>query len=360
MTRQSAQRAGGLRGFFVSVLSALTTIVVISMLAVVGAVWIYQGEGPKARQGAVTTVELRHGAGLPEIATSLERAGVIRSGSVFIAAAQVTRAARRLKAGEYEFTSGEPLSSVLAKIRDGKIVRHQVTVAEGLTSEMVVGLLARRSDLSGAAPSPAEGTLLPETYQYERGEDRAKVLRRMIEAQDRLLNVLWANRQPGLPFKTPMEAVTLASIVEKETGKADERPQVAAVFLNRLRIGMRLQSDPTIIYGISKGRPLGRGIRASELAQATAYNTYQIDGLPPSPIANPGRAALAAVLDPPKTKDLYFVADGTGGHVFAASLEDHQRNVTKWRSIEHTVHGRQPSPMEATFSRGVDANQVTH
>ena len=348
-----------MRQWLATASAALITLALGVMLVLIGAAWVYQGPGPKAKSGAMTDVELRRGASLPEVASTLERAGVIRSSSIFVAAAQLTRTARRLKAGEYEFASQEPLSAVLAQIRDGRIVKRQVTIAEGLTSDMVVEILAQKPDLTGEAPTPPEGAILPETYPYERGEDRAKLVKRMMDAQDRLLTVLWENRQAGLPYKTPMEAVTLASIVEKETGKASERPRVAAVFLNRLRTGMRLQSDPTIIYGVSKGRPLGRGIRASELAAQTPYNTYQIDGLPPTPIANPGRAALAAVLDPPKSSELYFVADGTGGHVFASSLEEHARNVAHWRAIEHQGGTMAPGAGIAdTFSGGVDANKV--
>ncbi|HPA38957.1 MAG TPA: endolytic transglycosylase MltG [Phenylobacterium sp.] len=325
------------------------------MAALMWAVWTYQGPGPAAKAGDVTTVELRRGASLPEIASTLERAGVVRSSAIFIAAAQATGAARQMKAGEYEVPSKASMARILDDIRHGRIVKHQVTIAEGLTSEMVVEILAKKSDLTGEAPAPAEGSILPETYQYERGEDRAKVLKRMMDARDELLATLWARRQPGLPFTTPMEAVTLASIVEKETGKASERPRVAAVFLNRLRSGMRLQSDPTIIYGITGGRPLGRGIRASELAQATPYNTYQIDGLPPTPIANPGRAAIAAVLDPPKTDELYFVADGTGGHVFASTLEQHNANVARWRNVERQ---RAASSGGEGLDGAVDASKV--
>ena len=167
-----------------------------------------------------------------------------------------------------------------------------------------------------------------------KGEDRTQVINRMRDARNNLLEDLWAARQPGLPLASPEEAVTLASIVEKETGVASERPRVAAVFVNRLRIGMALQSDPTIIYGITRGRPLGRGIRASELAAATPYNSYKVTGLPPTPIANPGREALAAVLNPPKSDELYFVADGTGGHAFAVTYDEHERNVAKWRALE--------------------------
>jgi UPF0755 protein len=332
------------RRLLTTVLSAALTLALVVMAVMLWAVWTYQGSGPAAKSGDSTTVELRHGASLPEIASTLQRAGVVRSSAIFITAAQVTGAARRMKAGEYEFPSHASMARILDDIRNGRIVRHQVTIPEGLTSEMVVEILAKKTDLTGDAPAPAEGTILPETYQYERGDDRAKVLKKMMDARDELLAALWAKRQPGLPFTTPMEAVTLASIVEKETGKASERPRVAAVFLNRLRIGMRLQSDPTIIYGISGGKPLGRGIRASELAQATPYNTYLINGLPPTPIANPGRAALAAVLDPPKTTELYFVADGTGGHVFASTLDEHNRNVAKWRDVERQHAQAQSAP----------------
>ncbi len=323
-----------LRRFAVAAFSGLATILIVAFVAMLWALWSYNGPGPASKTGEVTTVVLRRGAGLPEIASSLERAGVIRSGSVFIAAAQLTRAARELKAGEYEFPSRASTATVLAKIRSGKVVRHQITVAEGITSDMVMDLLTASPVLSGDAPTPPEGAILPETYDVQRGEDRAAVLRRMMDARDKLLTTLWEKRQPGLPFTSPEQAVTLASIVEKETGIASERPRIAAVFLNRLAKGMRLESDPTIIYGLTRGRPLGRGIRLSELMGETPYNTYRIDGLPPTPIANPGRAALAAVLDPPKTDELFFVADGSGGHVFASTFEQHQANVEKWRAVE--------------------------
>lgn len=312
----------------------LTMLGLAAMVVVVGALWFYQGPGPTARSGEVTSVVLRRGASLPEIASTLEQAGVIRSSSIFLTAAQTTGAARKLKAGEYEFASRASLSQVLAKIRDGKIVRHQVTIAEGLTSDMVVDILMRAPELTGTVPTPPEGSILPETYQVQRGEDRSAVLQRMMDDRDELLDRLWAQRQPGLPFETKDQAVTMASIVEKETGLARERPHVAAVFINRLRQGIRLGSDPTIIYGLTRGQPLGRGIRQSELERETPYNTYLITGLPPTPIANPGKAALEAVLNPMKSDDLYFVADGTGGHVFASTYAEHERNVAKWRQVE--------------------------
>jgi UPF0755 protein len=226
------------------------------------------------------------------------------------------------------------MASVLGDIRAGRVVRRLLTLPEGWTSGNAADAINAAAMLTGVAEEPPEGSILPDTYEIQRGEERADVVRRMREARDKVLAALWAKRQPDLPLKTPEEAVTLASIVEKETGVPSERPRVAAIFINRLRVGMPLQSDPTIIYGITKGRPLGRGIRASELAAATPYNSYKVAGLPPTPIANPGREALAAVLNPPKTDELYFVADGTGGHAFASTYEEHAKNVERWRKIE--------------------------
>ena len=324
------------RRLIAMILAGGVTLVVVGMVLIVGAVWLYQGPGPAAKAGDSTSVVLRKGAGLPEIASSLERGGVIRSSSIFMTAAQATGAARSLKAGEYAFKSRASMAQVLEAIRRGRIVRHQVTIPEGLTSDMAVEILMRSPVLTGVAPTPPEGAILPETYQVERGEDRSAVLQRMMDDRDQLLDQLWAGRQQGLPFSTKEEAVTLASIVEKETGIASERPRVAAVFVNRLRTGMRLGSDPTIIYGLTRGRPLGRGILLSELQRQTPYNTYYIDGLPPTPIANPGREALAAVLNPPSSDELYFVADGTGGHVFARTYAEHEANVARWREVERS------------------------
>ncbi len=306
----------------------------LAILLALAGVWTYLGPGPKAKSGKVTSVVLERGAGVGQIAASLKRAGVVTSSGLFGLAARATGAAGELKAGEYEFRSGASMASVLADIRAGKVVRRQITIPEGWTSGMVAEAVNAYPGLTGVAEEPPEGSILPDTYQVRRGEDRSAVIRRMREAHDELLAELWATRQPGLPLSSPQQAVILASIVEKETGVASERPRVASVFVNRLRSGMMLQSDPTIIYGLTKGRPLGRGIRASELAGETPYNTYKITGLPPTPIANPGREALAAVLNPPRTEDLYFVADGTGGHAFAATYDQHQANVARWRQIE--------------------------
>lgn len=309
--------------------------VLIVVVAVAGWIaWSYSGPGPAARAGDSTIVILERGSGMGRIARQLEDAGVIRSRATFIAAAKLSGAATTLKAGEYEFASRSSAARVLSDIRAGKVVRHFVTVPEGWTSEMAVEAVMRSPVLTGTVAVPPEGAILPDTYQVHRGDSREQVIQRMRDAQTQLVRELWPTRQQGLPFSTPEEAVTLASIVEKETGLAAERPRIAAVFVNRLRQGMRLESDPTIIYGVSRGRPLGRGIRASELATPTPYNTYRINGLPPTPIANPGRASLEAVLDPPESDELFFVADGAGGHVFASSYADHLRNVARWRVVE--------------------------
>jgi len=306
----------------------------LALLIALAGVWSYAGPGPKAREGAATTVVVERGLGVRRIGQSLQAAGVVTSANLFAVAARLTGAAGQLKAGEYEFASGTPMAQVLADIRAGKVVRRVITIPEGWTSGMALDAVNASPDLTGTAVEPPEGSLLPNTYDIQRGETREAVLQRMRDAHDKLLAELWANRQAGLPLNSPEEAVTLASIVEKETGVAAERPRVAAIFVNRLRAGMLLQSDPTIIYGLSKGRPLGRGIRASELAADSPWNSYKVAGLPPGPIANPGRASLEAVLNPPKTSELYFVANGTGGHAFASTYEEHAKNVERWRAIE--------------------------
>lgn len=307
-------------------------VALIAVVVIAGGwvIWNYAGPGPAAQP---TTVVLERGAGIAGIASDLAKAGVIRSKALFIAAAKLTGAGSRLKAGEYEFKRGASMAGVIGDIRQGKVVKHFITVPEGWTSEMAWEAVAKSPVLTGTAEVPPEGALLPDTYQVQRGDDRAVVLQRMRAARDHLLVQLWTARAPNLPFSEPEQAVTLASIVEKETGVAAERPRVAAVFENRLRAGMRLESDPTIIYGISKGKPLGRGLTRAEIDAATPYNTYRITGLPPTPIANPGRAALAAVLNPPQTTELFFVADGSGGHAFASTFAEHDANVKRWLQL---------------------------
>ena len=317
-----------------SALGAGAVVGAAALLVLAWALFSFFGPGPAARNGPSTDIVFHSGARVQAIADGLEQAGVIRSATLFSVAAKLTGAGRHLKAGEYDFLSHASMAQILEAIREGRVVRHFVTIPEGVSSEMVMEILAKSDILTGVAPAPPEGAVLPETYEVQRGDDRAAVLQRMMDARDKLLAELWAARRPDLPYKTPEEAVIIASIVEKETAKADERPRVAAVYINRLKAGMPLQSDPTVIYGLTGGRPLGHGLTAAELESPTPYNTYRVAGLPPTPIANPGRASLAAALDPPRTDELYFVADGTGGHAFSATKEAQDENVRKWRVIE--------------------------
>jgi UPF0755 protein len=307
--------------------------VALSALSVAGGAAFFL-PGPAARRGAATTIILEPGLGVRGITHRLGAAGVIRSPLVFFVAAEISGAAPRLKAGEYAFASRASVGSVLWAMRNGMVVRHYVTIPEGLTSRQAVAVLDHSDVLTGAAAAPPEGSLLPETYQVRRGESREHVLGRMRQARDKLVTRLWTTRAAGLPYQSPEEAVTMASIIEKETAIAAERPRIARVFLNRLGGGMRLASDPTVAYGLNGGEPLGHGLRVSELAKATPYNTYLNSGLPPTPIDNPGRAALAAALHPDPGSELYFVADGSGGHVFSTSLAEHLKNVARWRTLE--------------------------
>jgi UPF0755 protein len=248
------------------------------------------------------------------------------------------RASAQMRVGEYAFKPAMSMYDVMQTLRQGKGVVHKVSIPEGLTSFQIMQRIAQNSILTGEMPDeiPSEGSLLPDTYPFQRGLERQELINQMMRAQEIFLNEVWQRRVPGLPVTTPEEMVILASIVEKETGQADERPHVASVFVNRLSQGIRLQSDPTIIYGIfgGEGKPKGRPIYQSDLDKVTDYNTYIIKALPPGPISNPGRASLEAVANPSKTSDLFFVADGTGGHVFAATLAEHNANVSRWRAVE--------------------------
>lgn len=281
-------------------------------------------------------LEVERGEGLASVADKLEEQGAIAHPSVFRIAARYNGFEAGLKYGEYEIPAGASMEQILRLLNTGSNVVRRVIVPEGLTSWQVVELLRERADLIGeVAQIPAEGSLAPAGYDFERGESRESLLARMQEDQERLLVEAWEARDPSLPIETPEELLTLASIIEKETGLPDERARVAGVFVNRLKNGMRLQTDPTVIYGLTEGKEvLGRGLRASELATATPYNTYVIPGLPPTPISNPGRAALEAAANPAATDDVYFVANGTGGHAFAETLEAHNANVAEWRKIE--------------------------
>ena len=287
--------------------------------------------------GQERRISFPKGVSLTFIADDLARQNLIHNGFVFRLLARLSGQASQMRAGEYDVPAGASMAAVLQILTTGDSVLHAVVVPEGLTSQQVVNLIAELAVLNGDVDVPAEGSLLPETYHIARGTLRADFIAQMQKAQSDVLAALWPKRDANLPIKTPQEALILASIVEKETALDSERPLIAAVFINRLRQNMRLQSDPTIIYGLVGGvGTLGRPIRRSEIRRQTAYNTYRMDGLPPTPIANPGRAAIAAVLNPATTKALYFVADGSGGHVFADNLKSHERNVKKWRQIRGT------------------------
>ena len=317
--------------------NAIFTLLVVIVVAAGAGLYVgkqkFDAPGPLPED---KIVNIPAGLGTKDISDLLVREGVIDKPYIFIGSVIVMKARSALKHGEYQFAKYASLANVVDTLIDGKVVQHSFTVAEGLTSEQIVARLLETAELSGRIKEiPREGTLLPETYKYTRGMTREQILQRMSQEHKRVLADVWAHRSPDLPIKTPEELVTLASIVEKETGKPDERTRVAAVFVNRLRSKMRLQSDPTIIYGLNGGKGgLGRPIMKSEIEQATPYNTYVIDGLPPGPIANPGRASLEASANPARTKELFFVADGTGGHVFSDTYAEHQKNVTKLRAIE--------------------------
>ena len=289
--------------------------------------------GPLAADKVVVIAREDDGGPIGE---QLEREGVIDSAIWFYAMTLIGGSRSALKRGEYAFRAGVSLRDVEAELISGKVVLHSLTIPEGLTSDQVVQRLRDNDVLIGdVKESPREGSILPETYKFARGETRQAILTVMEKAQAKAVDEIWAKRAPDLPIKSPGELVTLASIVEKETGKADERPRVAGVFINRVRRHMKLESDPTIVYGLVFGKgTLGHPISKAELEQATPYNTYIISGLPPGPICNPGKAALEAVANPTNSKELYFVADGTGGHAFAETLDQHLKNVAHWRQIE--------------------------
>ena len=297
-----------------------------------GAYWmLWASAGPKPGPHAIVVEE---GSSLAKVTNQLVAAGAVPgSASTFRAMARLFGSGDPVQAGEFSIPKGMSGAAVLDLLQHGQPVQRLLTIAEGTPSILVTEKLAAVKELTGPVPPAAEGSILPDSYSYQRGETRAAVLKRMTGAMDKQLAALWAKRKPTSVVKTPAEAVILASIVEKETGKAAERRTVAGVYSNRLRIGMKLDADPTVIYPITKGKPLGRRILKSELNAITGYNTYREVGLPLGPIANPGRESIAAVLDPAPTKALYFVADGTGGHVFADTLAEHNANVAKWYAI---------------------------
>src|SRR5882762_3510463 len=342
------KRSERARNPFVVVGNAVITIVLLLMIGA-GAAYVYgkqklEAAGP-LQEDRVVNIPAR--AGMTDIADILQREGVIDNNRwAFIGSVFALKARSELKPGEYAFQKNASLRDVIGTIVEGKVVQHSVTIPEGLTSEQIVTGLSENDIFAGAVREmPREGTLLPETYKFPRGTTRDQVLQRMQQTQKRVLAEIWERRNPDIPVKTPEQLVTLASIVEKETGKADERSRVAAVFVNRLRQRIKLQSDPTIIYGLVGGRgTLGRPIKRSEIMQPSPYNTYVVDGLPPGPIANPGRASLEATANPARTRDLFFVADGTGGHSFTETYDQHQKNVAKLRTMEKAIQNDTVEP----------------
>ena len=297
-------------------------------VAVIAYGWFGPGPSSKAQ-----TFVVPEGSSVSVVGTQLEKAGLIASARRFKAGARLLGGNDPVQAGEFEIPAGSSAASILELLQHGRPIQRLITVTEGMPAIIVAEKLAANPYLTGAAPPIAEGSLLPDSYGYERGEARAAVVKRMQAAMTKTLGQLWPARSTDCPITTREQAVILASIVEKETGKPAERPTIAGVYCNRLRIGMKLDADPTVIYPVTKGKPLGRRILRSELNAKNGYNTYRMAGLPEGPIANPGKASIEAVLHPAPTKALYFVADGTGGHVFAATLAEQQANVAKWFAL---------------------------
>lgn len=324
-------------------LIALTAVLTILVALVLGAYAAvnYRYEAVPKGDAAETVFEVPRGSGLSSIATRLEKDGFIKSAFIFKLVTKLRGNEANFKAGEFVITQPASMSEIYTTLAEGKAVLYPFTAPEGLTSAQIIRSMTGIETLTGTVTDlPAEGTMLPETYMTPKGMTRSALVKKMQDAQTNIIDKLWDTRQAGLPIKSKAEAIILASIVEKETGVGSERDIVAGVFINRLNKGMRLQTDPTIIYGISKGEPLvnskgqRRTLYRSEIDRKTPWNTYQIDGLPPTPICNPGAEALAAVLNPAKIEYLFFVADGSGGHVFAKTNREHTNNVIKWRKIE--------------------------
>jgi UPF0755 protein len=305
-------------------------LVALGALVLIWFAWGWYGSSAVEKDTAFTVPD---GATLTSVAGKLEKEGLIGSSSAFLLRAKILGSRDPVQRGEFAIPAGASGSRILDTLQHGQVIRRFVTVPEGLPSIMVYEKLMAEPLLTGPIPVPAEGSVLPDTYDFERGEPRTKVLARMQAAMKNYLAEAWSKRKPGIAVSTPEEAVTLASIVEKETGVASERRMVAGLYSNRVKQGMPLQADPTIIYPITKGKPLGRRIRQSEIAAVNGYNTYTMRGLPEGPITNPGRESIAAVLNPAQTGALYMVANGKGGHVFASTLAEHNANVSKWFAI---------------------------
>ena len=323
----------------------LIFLVLLGVIGVGVAEWANEAWTAPVAAKREAVVLIAPGSRAHDVSAQIQKAGAVGNALLFEAELYLHRANSKMKAGEYALPAFASMADIARILVEGKSIQHKLTAAEGLTSDMIHKLVAADPVLvKDAGPVPAEGTLLPETYLFTRGTSRAEMIARMEDAEKKFLDAQWAKRAADLPLATPEQALILASIVEKETALPAERRHIAAVFVNRLKAGMRLQSDPTIIYGITKGYPLGRGIRESELTADTPYNTYAITGLPPTPICNPGKDSIAAVLNPAASADLYFVANGKGGHVFAATMAQHERNVVAWRAVERARQGLSPLP----------------
>lgn len=317
---------------FIRLASFLLTLAIVAAGV---AAWGYNEFTRPGPLSENTIAVIPAGSGLGAIADQLQATGIIRDRWVFVIGAKATGADRTLRAGEFEFTKEISPEGTIAVLESGKVIQHRITFAEGLTAEQVVALLNEDATLTGAIPiMPEEGSLLPETYNFTRGDTREAIIDRMQFAMKETLQSLWDKRDPDLPITSPRQALILASMVERETGVAGERAMIAGVFMNRLRRKMRLQSDPTVVYGLAPSGDLGRPLTRADLKIKHPYNTYVLPALPAGPIANPGRASLTAVMHPAVTKNLYFVADGSGGHAFASSLREHNRNVAKWRKFK--------------------------
>jgi UPF0755 protein len=332
-------RSRASRNQFVVFLNFMLSLVILAVIVAGGAVYFgkreFEGPGPTT---SAQTFMVKPGTGVQDIADQLERRGLISDARIFRLGVRAYGNDMALKTGEYEIKPGASMHEVMELLKSGKSVMYSLTIPEGLTVEQAFQRIAEQDALTGDMPAtlPPEGSLATDTQRFMRGATRQQIIDKMLAHQKQLVEDIWDRRSPDLPLADINEFVTLASIVEKETGRNDERSRVAAVFINRLNKNMRLQSDPTILYGLfgGKGRPSDRPIYQSDIQKPTPYNTYVINGLPPTPIANPGKASLEAVANPSKTDDLYFVADGTGGHVFAKSLNEHNENVARWRAVQ--------------------------
>lgn len=326
---------------------ALRFLYVLFVCAVVGlgiGGWVYAEYTRPGPLPQATAVVIPKGAGPGKIADTLSTSGVIGNPDLFTAVVRLTGDDRSLRAGEYMFPAHGSMREVVAVLKSGQTVQRRLTIAEGLTTAEALSVIRAADGLKGEVdPVPGEGELLPETYYYSYGDTRNEMVERMRAAMQKTLEELWALRVSPLPVESPEEALVLASIVEKETGIAEERPRVAAVFINRLRRGMRLQSDPTVVYAVTEGSgALGRRLTSEDLATDSPYNTYRYGGLPPGPIANPGSDSIRAVVDPAVTDELYFVADGSGGHDFSRTLDEHNRKVRRWRKIRDSQEAAEP------------------